>query len=161
MFEALFLGSRGPTKDQQGRDEQRTLAVASPPPLEDGKSSSSIGSSTVMLRANPSSALGVKQLWKGAGVFASIVDTEVRTEASSDGDDSSVVSVEEEDVATKGKEPLVKSLLDGKPLLALSPHRVMEAAKCILLCCLYMAIGTWDGVGLRSCGRGFDCHAHP
>lgn len=136
MFQSFFFGS--PNKD---KDEQRALAAASPTPLmEEG------GSGSVMLRSstNPS-ALGLKQLVKQAAP-PTIVDTETRTEASSDADDASVGSVGDVDAgAAKGKEALVDSLLDGK-VSALSPHRLMQAGKCVVLCCLYMAVGTYGSI---------------
>jgi len=58
------------------------------------------------------------------------------------------------------KEPLLESIYQevtgGAPVKSLSPHRVMQASKTALLCCLYMGIGrslleSWvDRESLRS-----------
>ncbi len=147
MFQAFFFGSPDPIKD---RDAQRALAVASPPPLEEGNgllaSSSTNSSSTTVVQR--SSFLGLtlmkkkQQQQQQQPQLQSIADSEARTEASSDAGDS---KGEVDDVG-KGKEPLVDTLLnklsgEGKGLSAVSPHRIMQAAKCLVLCCAYMAIG--------------------
>ena len=162
MFSFLFSPI-----DVDGKDRGGDERAASPTPLlEDGRaagpnSSSSSSSGKVVLRSNPS-AMGLKQLFKpaaaaaAAAAMSTIADSETRTEAWSDGEDASVGGREgEEDsgVVRKGKEPLLDSVLngDGKGLSALSPHRLMQVVKTIVLCCAYMAIGAW-----RWWNGGFD-----
>lgn len=152
MFSFLFSPIELDGKDRGG-DER---ALSPTPLLEDGRASgpnSSSSSSTVVLRSN-TSAMGLKQLFKpaaAAAAMSTIADSETRTEASSDGEDASVGGLEREGdsgLLRKGKEPLLESVLnelngDGKGLSALSPHRLMQVAKTIVLCCAYMAIGAW------------------
>lgn len=107
-------------KDDKSQDEQRALAVASPSLLD-----------------GDCSGLMVKPCTTSRSSSTTSTASTVVTEALSDADDSSLVSgEEEEDVGAK--QPL---MVQGPPL---SPgHRPMQAAQCIALCCMYMAIGTY------------------
>lgn len=140
MFSFLFSPI-----DVDGKDGGRDERAPSPTPLlEDGHASGPNSSS--------SSSSSSKVVLRSAAAMFTIADSETRTEASVAGREGK----EDSGPVRKGKEPLLESVLnelngDGKGLSALSPHRLMQVAKTIVLCCAYMAIGAW-----RWWNGGFD-----